>query len=132
MKALRDLRPCDKCGGPHHGIFYVVRFGIAVVQREAVHQCQGMDQFFGGRASVALVETFVPRADDAVTVSLDHPDYRELTTEAVLCTECYCSPVLLAELAESRRHQLEASPERTSQPAPPSSSPTPTEEPTIP
>lgn len=109
MKTLRDLRPCDACGGPHHGVFYVVRFSIAVVNRDAVNQFAGMHQFFGGRASMALVENFVPLASQAIRVAMDDsdPEIRSVMTELVICHQCYLEPLDLPVLAE-RRHALEA------------------------
>ena len=103
MKKLTDLRPCDHCRGPlKGGLFYVVRFSVAHVTAQAMHEFLAMHQFFGGRASLALVENFAPSAATAVTVAMDEPEYRALMTELVICAECYVTPVCLAELAERR------------------------------
>jgi len=121
MKALRDLRPCDACGGIlQGGIFYVVRFSVALVNPRAVNEYLGMHQFFGGQASDALVENFAPSAATAVTVAMDHPEHRSLTTEAVVCATCYVAPITLAVLAETRTRAIEAAtlatPQETSTP----------------
>jgi hypothetical protein len=105
VKHLLDVRPCDSCGGAHHGVFHLVRMSIAVVNVQAVNEFAGMHQFFGGRASAALVENFSPSAASAVKVAMDSddPEQKALMTELVLCTRCYCRPVVLCELAERRR-----------------------------
>lgn len=109
MKALRDLRPCDACGGVlKGGIFYVVRFSLALVNPRAVNEFLGMHQFFQGRTSDALVENFAPATADAITVAMDHPDHRALMTELVICSDCYVTPLTLAQLAESRQRAIES------------------------
>jgi len=84
MKKVTDLRPCDVCGGPHHGLFYV-------------------------RASAALVENFAPASTTAIVVAMDSPAHASLMTEVVVCSNCYVQPVCLAELAEKRTRAIEAS-----------------------
>jgi hypothetical protein len=72
LKRLLDLRPCDKCGGAlRGGTFHVVRMSLAFVKAYAVNQFAGMHQFFGGRASAALVENFAPAAADAILIAGD-------------------------------------------------------------
>jgi DNA topoisomerase IB len=103
MKKLTDLRPCDNCNGQlTGGIFYVLRFSLALVRERAVNEFMGMHQFFGGRASVALIENFAPSAANAVVVAMDDPEYDVLANEIVICNGCYMKPIVLAELAEKR------------------------------
>jgi hypothetical protein len=105
MKHLLDVRPCDACGGPHYGVFQLVRMSMAVVNVQAVNEFAGMHQFFGGRASDALVENFSPAAASVVNVAMDSddPEQKALMTELVLCLRCYCTPLVLGELADRRR-----------------------------
>lgn len=103
MRTLRDLRPCDSCGQPHrNGMFYVLRYSLAVVNVNAVNEFAGMDRFFGGRASFALVENFVPSANQAIRVAMDDPETKALMTELVVCMDCYLKPLDLPLLAEQR------------------------------
>lgn len=102
MKKLTDLRPCDACGGPVGLQFYTVRLSLTLVKADAVNQFMGMHQFFGGRASIPLIENFAPAAAEAVVVAGDRDP--SLMTECVICQGCYLdAPIDLALLTEKRR-----------------------------
>ena len=110
---LTELRPCDNCNGPlKGGLFYIVRFSLAIIKREAVNEFFGMHQFFGGRAPTALVENFAPAAADAVTIAMDDDEFKQLMNELFVCNDCYMTPLDLPLLAERRaskeRRELEA------------------------
>lgn len=92
MKHLLELRPCDSCGGPVSAMFYVVRTSLALVDARAVNEFVGMHQFFGGKASAALVENFAPRTAEAITVAGDKEP--SLMTELVVCQECFMNTPL--------------------------------------
>lgn len=104
-RKLSDIRPCDNCAGPVGLIFYIIRFSLVVVNRRAVEEFAGMHQFFGGRASTALVENFSPSAADAIKIPLDDPEFKELVTELFICGKCYLEPLDLPQLAERRNVQ---------------------------
>lgn len=87
MKHLRDLKPCANCGGPVGALFYIVRASLAMVHTGVVNEYLGMHQFFGGRAPAALVENFVPGAEQAVTVAGDKEP--SLMAEVPICMTCY-------------------------------------------
>ncbi len=103
MKHLLDLRPCDQCHGPVGGMFFVVRTSLALVKVDAVNEFLGMHQFFGGKASPALVENFAPRAAEAVVVAGDKEP--SLLTEIVVCRDCFSTPLDLELLGEHVRHR---------------------------
>lgn len=106
MKRLTDLRPCDNCGGPVGLLFYTLRLSLTLVKPQAVNEYLGMAQFFGGRASSALIENFAPASADAVTVAGDKDP--SLMTEIVLCSKCYLDqPIVLPLLSEKRRDAIE-------------------------
>lgn len=83
MKRVSDLRPCDNCHGKIVPQFYLLRVSLALIKPQAVNEFMGMHQFFGGRASAALVENFAPAAADAVIVAGDQEP--SLMTEIVIC-----------------------------------------------
>jgi len=91
--------------------FYLLRWSIVVVRREAVEQMMGMSQFFGHRAPMALVENFSPAMTDAVTVAMDDPMFKNLMIEVVICHDCHNNTSIdlprLAEKTHARRHQLD-------------------------
>jgi len=95
---LSDLRPCDKCGGKIAPSFYVLRFSIALFNRNATNQVLGMAQVMVG--NLGLAEMFSPDSDDAVTVAMDSKQHKILMDEVFLCQSCYMRPINLAELAE--------------------------------
>lgn len=107
---LLDLRPCDNCHGPIAPQFYVVRVSMAFIKPDAVNEFMGMHQFFGGRASAAMVENFAPAAADAVIVAGDREP--SLMTELLICHTCYLdTPIdlpLLSERINERRKRAEA------------------------
>jgi hypothetical protein len=107
-RPLRELRPCDACGGPLSGgiftaggPFHVIRTSIAVVNPDAVNEYIGMTQFFGGRASQALVENFAPAAARGFTIAMDEAESTALGVEIFLCTACYQRPIDLLQLVET-------------------------------
>jgi hypothetical protein len=87
MKDLRDLRPCDHCGGPVRQMFYIIRVSLAFVNPQAVNEYLGIHQFFGGKASDDLVRNFAPAMADAVTVAGDQEP--SLQTEIAICQACF-------------------------------------------
>lgn len=100
---LTDLRPCDQCDGAVGLNFQVIRFSLALVKPQAVNEFMGMHQFFGGRASNALVENFAPSAADAVTIAMDVAEFKPLMTELFICHGCFMRGALdLPVLAEKR------------------------------
>lgn len=97
---LNELRACDNCNGPVGMMFYVVRMSIAVVNPDAVNETIGMHQFFGGRASAALVENFSPSSSHGFKIAMDEDEGKELCTEAFICSTCYLESIDLPRLAE--------------------------------
>lgn len=113
LKKLTELRPCDNCGGPVRSMFHVIRTSMATVNVQAVNEFFGMHQFFGGKASVALVENFAPAAADAITVAMDKPEFQELMTELVICHGCFCDkpldlPMLIERINERDKSREKA------------------------
>lgn len=90
--------------------FYVLRTSLAVVNVQAVHETLGMHQFFGGRASAALVENFSPSASRGFTIAMDEDEFKELGTEAFICHKCQMEPIdlpMLVERINERRKKTE-------------------------
>jgi len=111
-RKLRDLHPCDSCNGPvNGGIFYVVRYAVAVINRQAVDEYLGMRRFFGGNASDALVENFAPAMARGFTIAMDEPEFKELVTELFICHKCYMDKPLdlplLSERVNERKKKAE-------------------------
>lgn len=109
-RKLNELRMCDNCSGPVGMIFYVLRVSLAVVNVQAVHETLGMHQFFGGRASAALVENFAPSASHGFTIAMDEDESKELGTEAFVCQKCMMEPTdlpMLIERISERRKKTE-------------------------
>jgi hypothetical protein len=98
---VSELRPCDNCAKAIAPAFYVVRFSQALINAQAVNEFMGMHQFFGGRASAALVENFAPASADAALVLGDKD--KDLETELFICQDCFCGEIDLAMLMERRR-----------------------------
>lgn len=107
---VSELRPCDKCHGRIAPHFYVVRLSQALIRPAAINQFMGMHQFFGGRASMALVENFAPEADKAAVVFGD--DDPTLMTELYLCQDCVIGGAIdlamLIEADNARKRKAEA------------------------
>ncbi len=103
---VRDLRPCDSCGGQIAGRmpdgstriqFYVVKATAAILDARAINQHMGLATMFNG--SHALAEVFSSQPEVAHVVG-DHKESGGWT-EALLCLDCYCKPLNLAALAET-------------------------------
>jgi hypothetical protein len=100
---LSEIRMCDNCDGPVSQMFYVARFSIALIKPDAGNQVLGLARMF--RGSMALAEVMAPEPD-CITVAMDDKEHQGLTTELLLCTNCYCGNVNLALLAEKRAEQM--------------------------
>lgn len=97
---LSEIRPCDACGGPIAPVFNIVRCSSAIFNADAVNSTLGLNQIFGGHA-LKLAEAMGSCADKAVLVAGDSNP--ELTTELLLCQECFSFKELrLGTLAEDR------------------------------
>jgi hypothetical protein len=107
VKALSELRPCDNCGGPIGLLFYVVRTSLALVKPQAVREFFGMHQFFGGGASLELVENFAPSARHGVIVAGD--DLPAAMNEFVICLTCIAKPLDLQMLTARANGRIEQS-----------------------
>ncbi len=94
---MKDLRPCDKCGGQIVPVFHVIEVTQAIVDSAAVNREYGMVQMMGG--SVALASA-MGRDEDVVKL-VPH------STKLILCQDCGMSGELnLAEFVE-RRYESE-------------------------
>lgn len=95
---MKDLRPCDKCGGQIVPVFHIVEVTQAIVDGAAVNREYGMIQMMGGSVALASV---MGRNDDVVKI-VPH------STKLILCQDCALTEEInLAELVE-RRHEAEA------------------------
>jgi hypothetical protein len=83
---VSELRPCDNCGGKIAPSFFRLKVTQALINADAVNEFLGMHQFFGGRASHALVENFAPKAHDAVLFFGDKDP--QLETTLLICVSC--------------------------------------------
>jgi hypothetical protein len=94
---MKDLRPCDKCGGQIVPVFHIVEVTQAIVDARAVNREYGMVQVMGG--SVALAS--IMGVNEDVVKMVPH------STTLILCQDCGLSgEINLAELVE-RRHEAE-------------------------
>ena len=94
---MKDLRPCDKCGGQIVPVFHIVEVTQAIVDGAAVNREHGMVQMMGGSVGLASV---LGRNEDVVKM-VPH------STKLILCQDCGMSGDLnLAELVE-RRYEAE-------------------------
>ena len=102
---LSELRPCDNCGGVLHqgGIFYVLRFSIAVINAMKANQVLGLTQMLGG--ALGLAEAMAPE-DDVVAVGMDEDP--ELKTEWLLCPACSMGEIDLGRLLSKAQKRNEA------------------------
>lgn len=107
MKKLRDLRPCDNCGGPTGFTFYIVHASLAVVKVQAVREYIGLGAMLG---STGLAEVMGAHQDDVLELMADQKDEDGNPhgwNEIYLCIECWCSDVNLAVLVEKRTRAIE-------------------------
>jgi hypothetical protein len=98
-------------------MFHMVRTSLVFVNAQAVNEFLGMHQFFGGKASAALVENFSPHAADAVVIAGDREP--SLMTEIVVCQTCFNQPIDLPLLGE-RVHERRRRANEALDPPPPS------------
>jgi hypothetical protein len=89
LQKLSDLEPCmnPSCRGPLTRGFVVLHMSHGLLNAQAVNEVLGMHQFFGGRASMQLVENFAPSADQAVLVFGDKDP--NLYVTVILCQVCW-------------------------------------------
>ncbi len=94
---MKDLRPCDKCGGQIAPVFHVVEVTQAIVDGAAASREYATAQMMGGSITLASILG----ANENVVKLVPH------STKLFLCQECAMSGELnLAELVE-RRYETE-------------------------
>jgi len=97
---LSELRPCDACGGPHHGQFYVLRMSLAMVKPRAANQVLGLTQIFGG--ALGLAEVMAPEAEAVMILGDAEP---ALWSEYHLCNSCTLEQPINIALLMSRQEK---------------------------
>lgn len=80
---MKDIRPCDQCGGKLSTGSYVVRTSLLLINANAINQTAGLSQMLGGHWGLA--EVFSPDTD-YVKVAMDEDS--RLMTELVFCQQC--------------------------------------------
>ena len=98
---IKDLHPCNACGGPVGGLFYVLSYSIAVVKVHEVNQLLGLQQMLGGGPQAGAIAAVMAPSTDVVEVAMDSPEHRTLMIERFLCSDCYLKPITLALLTET-------------------------------
>ena len=97
---VRELRPCDGCGGPLAPVFSVVTLEPHVVDTRAVRSLVGLAEVLGGverPGALAVAEALAP--DDQVTKT-----DAKLAEEYFACTRCGVEHLgHFLELARERR-----------------------------
>jgi len=91
--------------------FYTVRISSVLLDLRAVNENLGLAQYFQG--ALALAEVFAPNPEVAIVIG-DQPDAGGWT-EALLCFDCYTTPIRICGLAEGindRKAAAEAAAEK--------------------
>lgn len=104
---LRQLKPCDKCGGHIGSGSYVLRMSLLIVNANALNATGGIAQMLGGGPSGwGIAEALSPDTNYVIVAGDEEP---ELMTELVLCQQCVLGgSVDLASLLEHVRNAAAA------------------------
>ena len=106
---IRDLRPCDNCGGPIRPAFYVLDVSQALIHGKNIQNLMGMSMMMDGHT--ALAEMFIPDTTGAIVMGDEEP---ELKTRIILCQNCYMGgpdfdgKIWLPALVEKAQEMIEA------------------------
>lgn len=104
---LSELSPCASCNGPIVPIWYVLRFSVAMLDRNATNSTLGLIQHFGGfgnHGSLAIAEAMSPNPDCVKVLGDEEPS---LMVEVNICQNCFISKELnIAVLMESAHKEV--------------------------
>lgn len=97
---MRELHPCDGCGGPLGPVFRVITSKVAALNKQNIDSVLGTARILGG--SLALAEVMAPGANAMAEVL----ENEEATDRLLVCMRCYCEKTL-AQIAEAKNDRRE-------------------------